>query len=231
MLGFLRDRVSDRKSGLFAGAAAAHVWADAADAAVRAGIARAEAHAESGRPVRPGGGLAGIPSPMAGTFYDRPHPDAPPYVTVGSRVVPGTRVGLVEADMIFTHVESAQPGLVASVLVRTWATVREAEPLLALIPAPAGAAALYGHRSTASLARDIFGDPFRPATVDPGWQSADVLALARGIYEDRAFERLPLLADALMDAGCADEDILAHCRSKGPHVRGCWVVDLVLGKT
>ena len=57
-----------------------------------------------------------------------------------------------------------------------------------------------------------------------------MLGLARGIYEDRAFDRLPLLADALMDAGCADEQILAHCRSEGPHVRGCWVVDLVLGK-
>jgi hypothetical protein len=54
--------------------------------------------------------------------------------------------------------------------------------------------------------------------------------LARGIYDDRAFDRLPILADALIDAGCDDEAILGHCRGPGPHVRGCWVADLVLGK-
>jgi hypothetical protein len=76
----------------------------------------------------------------------------------------------------------------------------------------------------------VFGLPQRSTSLDPRWRTADVLGLARGIYEDRAFDRLPLLADALMDAGCADEEILAHCRSDGPHVRGCWVVDLVLDK-
>ena len=82
----------------------------------------------------------------------------------------------------------------------------------------------------ASLLRDVFGNPFRPVAFDPRWRTADVTALARGIYDDRAFDRLPLLADALMAAGCDSEDLLAHCRSEGPHVRGCWVVDLVLGK-
>lgn len=53
--------------------------------------------------------------------------------------------------------------------------------------------------------------------------------LAAAAYEERAFDHLPLLADALMDAGCADDDLLGHCRAAGPHVRGCWVVDLVLG--
>src|SRR5205807_20572 len=81
-----------------------------------------------------------------------------------------------------------------------------------------------------SLLRDIFGNPFSPVAFDPRWLTTDVVALARGIYEDRAFDRLPLLADALMDAGCDSDDILSHCRSEGPHVRGCWVVDLVLGK-
>jgi hypothetical protein len=82
----------------------------------------------------------------------------------------------------------------------------------------------------ALLIQDIQGNPFRRVTADPRWFTADVLALARAIYDDRAVDRLPLLADALMDAGCADADILAHCRSAGPHVRGCWVVDLALGK-
>jgi hypothetical protein len=78
--------------------------------------------------------------------------------------------------------------------------------------------------------RDIFGNPFRPVVLDPRWRTSDVLGLARAIYEDKAFDRLPILADTLMDAGCADEQILTHCRGDGRHVRGCWVVDLVLGK-
>jgi hypothetical protein len=81
------------------------------------------------------------------------------------------------------------------------------------------------------LLRDIFGNPFRPVAFELRWRTTDVVTLAQGIYDDRAFDRLPILADALMDAGCADESVLEHCRSDGPHVRGCWVVDLVLGKT
>jgi hypothetical protein len=80
------------------------------------------------------------------------------------------------------------------------------------------------------LLRDIFANPFRPVSFDSRWRTSDTLGLARGIYEDRAFDRMPILADALMDAGCDDVAILEHCRRPGPHVRGCWVVDLVLGK-
>jgi hypothetical protein len=85
----------------------------------------------------------------------------------------------------------------------------------------------------ALLLFDIFGNPFQPVMI-----AADVLAandraavkLAQGIYDDEAFDRLGILADALEEAGCADERILRHCREGGVHVRGCWVVDLVLGK-
>jgi hypothetical protein len=80
------------------------------------------------------------------------------------------------------------------------------------------------------LIHDLFANPFRPIALDPRWRTSDAVGLARAIYDDRAFDRLPILADALIDAGCDDEQVLAHCRSDGPHVRGCWVVDLVLGK-
>lgn len=80
------------------------------------------------------------------------------------------------------------------------------------------------------LLRDIFGNPFRRVVVDPSWLTSTVVALAIGIYEEKAFDRMPILADALQDAGCDNDDILNHCRGPGPHVRGCWVVDLVLGK-
>ena len=80
------------------------------------------------------------------------------------------------------------------------------------------------------LLRDIFGNPFRPVVADPAWLTPTVVAIASAIYEERAFARLPILADALEEAGCTDADLLLHCRTPGEHVRGCWAVDLVLGK-
>lgn len=82
----------------------------------------------------------------------------------------------------------------------------------------------------ADLLREILGNPFRLPDVDSRWRTSDVLGLARAIYEDRAYERMPILADALMDAGCEQEAIIGHCRGEFQHVRGCWVLDLVLGK-
>jgi hypothetical protein len=82
----------------------------------------------------------------------------------------------------------------------------------------------------ARLLRCIFGNPYRPVSVGPSWLTSTAVALAEGIYADRTFDRLPILADALEDAGCGHADILAHCRGDGPHARGCWVVDLLLGK-
>jgi hypothetical protein len=82
-----------------------------------------------------------------------------------------------------------------------------------------------------ALLRDLFGNPFRPVALDPAWLTSDVLALTRGIYEEKAFDRMPILADALQDSGCASEDVLAHCRDvNAGHVRGCWVLDLLLDK-
>ena len=81
------------------------------------------------------------------------------------------------------------------------------------------------------VARDIFGNPFRPVAFSPAWRTETAVALASAIYADRAFDRMPILADALEEAGCDSTDVLAHCRGPGPHVRGCWVVDGVLGKS
>jgi hypothetical protein len=81
-----------------------------------------------------------------------------------------------------------------------------------------------------NLVRDIFGNPFHHVTHDPSWLTPTVTSLATAIYEERAFDRLPILADALEDAGCTHAYILSHCRSGGEHARGCWVVDLLLGR-
>jgi hypothetical protein len=84
----------------------------------------------------------------------------------------------------------------------------------------------------ADLLRCVFGPlPFCPVDLNPAWRSLTVSQLAASIYESRDFTSLPILADALEDAGCTDADLLDHLRSPGPHVRGCWAVDLVLGKT
>ncbi len=84
------------------------------------------------------------------------------------------------------------------------------------------------------LLRDIFGShPFRAIFMQPAWvtwKDGMALRVAQGIYDERAFDRLPILADALEEAGCDNADILDHCRLPGEHIRGCWVVDLVLGK-
>jgi hypothetical protein len=96
-----------------------------------------------------------------------------------------------------------------------------------------GGKRLEEERVQCDLLRDIFGIPWRPVSVDPSWlvcQDGAVRRLAQSIYDERVFDRLPILADALEDAGCDSADLLAHCRGPGPHVRGCWVIDALLGK-
>jgi hypothetical protein len=85
-------------------------------------------------------------------------------------------------------------------------------------------------RFLAATLQCVFGNPFHPISFSPSWHTDTTVALARQMYESRDFGAMPILADALQDAGCDSEDILNHCRGEGPHVRGCWVADLVLGK-
>ena len=89
----------------------------------------------------------------------------------------------------------------------------------------------HGHTNLQGLILlDVFGNPFRPVTIDSQLLTPPVVQLAQTIYADRCFDRMGKLADALYDAGCDNDEILNHCRGLGPHVRGCWVVDMVLGK-
>jgi hypothetical protein len=84
-----------------------------------------------------------------------------------------------------------------------------------------------------TIIRDIFGNPFRPVAINPAWlawNDGTVQKMAQAIYEERAFDRMPILADALEEAGCTDEQILMHLRGGGEHYCGCWVIDLLLGK-
>lgn len=100
--------------------------------------------------------------------------------------------------------------------------------------APRAAAVRSEKEFQARLARDVLGNLFHTVALDPGWlspRSGLVKTMARTIYEERRFDELPILADALEDAGCDNVDILSHCRRLGPHARGCWVLDLILGKS
>jgi hypothetical protein len=90
-----------------------------------------------------------------------------------------------------------------------------------MFTAPAGVSTCF---------HEVFGNPFRPATMASQWSTGAVNALACQMYELGDFSVMPILADALQIVGCDSDDILDHCRGPGPHVRGCWVVDLVLAK-
>lgn len=80
------------------------------------------------------------------------------------------------------------------------------------------------------ILRDLFGNAFGRIALDRSWLNPLVKTLAQGIYVERRYQDLPILADALEEGGCTNADLLAHCREGGPHVRGCWAVDLLLEK-
>ena len=90
-------------------------------------------------------------------------------------------------------------------------------------------ATIAEHREQTTLVRCLFGNPFRPRPAW-AWPGGDVRALAAAIYAERAFDRMPRLADALEASGCTNADLIRHCRSGRAHARGCWAVDLLLGK-
>jgi hypothetical protein len=81
------------------------------------------------------------------------------------------------------------------------------------------------------LLQELFGNPFNPVTIEPAWRTQTVVALARAIHADRSYDLMPVLGDALQDAGCNNNTILNHCNdTKQVHVRGCWLIDKLLGK-
>ncbi len=132
----------------------------------------------------------------------------------------------------FRDVASADPAVVADVWQQVLLLVREfGTDVAATGPRRRHDAEERAERAAqAELLRDLLGNPFRPVVFDSGWRSPVAAPIAAACYETGTFDRLPILADALEDAGCDAAELLAHLRGPGPHARGCWALDLVLGK-
>lgn len=123
--------------------------------------------------------------------------------------------------------------------LRTWLEARHSDHALHLLAlACVTAVATKGWQfpeeiseALANAYRDVFPNPFVPLEWNPEWFTSTVRGLAAHMYESREFSAMPILGDALQDAGCDHDLILGHCRGTKPHARGCWVVDAILGKT
>jgi hypothetical protein len=207
ILWWLRDtgRASDRKLRLFAAAYCRHQWHFLADVRSQKAVEVAERYADD---------LA--------TERERQ-----------TAAADASRAASEAAEAREGASELSRPALTAYAATAAWYTIFYEAPAAAGTTCDADATDWYAEYGIEmphpKLLRCIFGNPFRPVTLDPTWLIPTVTTLARIIYDDRAFGQMPDLADALEAAGCTNEDILTHCRL-GNHTRGCWLVDLLLGK-
>lgn len=233
MLEFLRRKASDRKVRLFAVACCRRVWSSFEHEEFRDAVRKAELFADDlidldemlrarekaipifvelhdGKDNGPGAALtaSGFPSPPK-SFMQR----------------------VADAlDDPWWEDEFDKGDPLAPALVTARHAARAAAHLQgqkAILDAPATIAEC---REQAALVRCVFGNPFCPRPVCGVWLTREVKALADSIYAERAFDRMPILADALEAADCTNADLIEHCRSGQEHARGCWVVDLLLGK-
>jgi hypothetical protein len=216
MLDFLRGKASDRKLWLFACACCRQVWPLFSHAPSRSAIEVAE-RVESGAAGR--GELMSAFLTVDGLF----DPDGEP--NLQSQLACAVCDEKPHAAWVVHGIEQLLRRQGGTARSRQRAKVSTVQPP----PYP-------------NLLRDIFGNPFRPSFPLPvavlSWNDRLVPRLAQAIYAERQLPagtldtaRLAMLADALLDAVCDDEELIRHCRSEGPHVRGCWAVDLILGKT
>ena len=232
MLTALRGGASIRKLRLFAVACCRRVWHLILDSTVRRAVEVAERFADGGatEEEREAAALVAGAAPVFHEFA--PAPPRPP-----QHLVPSERHAAWAAVYAYATGYSSEEA-------DAHAASAAGQAALAVQAAHAGA---WLHRglpapllpdlteslAQAQLLRDVFGNPFRPVTIEASWlawRDGIVGQLAASIYEERRFADVPILADALEDAGCTEAPLLAHCRGHKEHVRGCWVVDRLLGK-
>jgi hypothetical protein len=211
MLQFLAGRVSDRKLRLFACACCRRVWHLVTAEDSRRAIEVSERYAE---------GRAGLRELSAALVLAAATPDRAAYFAASRN--PAKTVWEACAAANDLAVDAATREDRAAVVDPATANRFEA--------AQARARAAEA-REQANLLREIVGNPFRPPAVAASvlaWHGGTVPRLARAVYDERRFGDLPVLADALEEAGCSDPDVLGHCRRAGGHVPGCWVLDRIL---
>jgi hypothetical protein len=164
-------------------------------------------------------------------------------IDVAERIAEGqatpAEIQIAQMDLLVNRDESvAGFNLVRNALWMAWRAHSSLFSSMTAVVKQAADVAGPGERPVqCELIRDVFGDRFVPLSPDPAWLTADVTALAQSAYDERILpegrlqpDRLAVLADALEDAECADEPLLAHLRGGRPHVRGCFVIDALLGK-
>ena len=212
MLQFLQDRVSERKLQLFAVACCRAVWEVFRDDTSRTAILVAERYAE---------GLA--------SEEERSAARSACVHRAAAWACANRRNVAKAAELCLTHIKDDAVGLLRAQAV--------SGPLAEELTLARARGPLTPHRTLhcwqdfqRKLLRDVAGNPFRPVCVDPRWRTPDVLAMARAIYHEETFERFPYLWDALEEAGCDDPLIRRHLTEPALHVRGCWLVDLLLGR-
>jgi len=212
MLRFLGDRASPRKLRLFACACCRRVWELLSHSSSRYAVELAERSADEPVDERELDMASGdAEAAFEDTFTDD---DGMP---------------VLESDL--------RPAAASAASYASSPGRLEIERHLFVVVGDAATALNSDASALAELLRDVFPHPARPSAADPGWRAPTILALARAAYQERHFpggdldaERLAVLSDALEDAGCSDAAILSHLRGPGPHVRGCWPLDLLLGK-
>ena len=211
LLEFLRGKVSDRKLRLFACACVRRVWHLLEDDRSKEAVEVAENFADGFGYPQDRELLCRRAGEAAIDIHDRRNEYSDGLGRARMHAAFAAEHAAMTAEEFEGHISFAVESVLACSRCAGW-TAAEPDTLVALL-------------------RDIFGNPFRPATVDPAWLTSDVAALAEGIYAESAFDRMPILADALQDAGCDGDDILSHCRdANAAHVRGCWVIDLLTGR-
>jgi hypothetical protein len=229
MLGFLRND-DDPRLRLFACACVRHIWHLLTDGRSRAAVEAAERDPEA--EVYPAAVRKGAEAVMPGVRLGPRRSDYQPgeWFNLARKVAASAALAVLHQGPTFGFASAPH-----------WAatTAANSAALAATFAARAAGSTANSARKAeraaqSHLLRDIFFNPFRPPpAVEAAWLACNggaVPRLARSIRDERAFGRLPLLADALEDAGCTDVDLLGHCRSGAEHALGCWAVELLLSK-
>ena len=232
MLQFLRRTASDRKVRLFAVACCWRVWPSLEQEEFRDAVRKAESFADG---LADRAEMVQAYEKALAIFSKLRGKDNGPGAALTSSAFPSPPKSIWAriADALddpWWEDEFDKGDRLAPALVTAQHAARAAADLQGQRQFYYAPAMLAEQREQTALVRCLFGNPFRPPPVSGAWLTPEVRALAAAIYAERAFDRMPLLADALEAAGCTDTDLIEHCRSGQQHARGCWVVDLLLGK-